>query len=226
MDPAATTRRRKVTISAPAAEVEAQLEPIAVIPVDVFLGGSCNPTTWRRDIAVPMLHDAGIHYFNPQVDEWYEELVAEETRAKEGAKFLLIVIDNSTRAIVSINESVEYICRGRRIVLVVENLAIGTQVDGIELTAAELADLNGARECLRRLAVKRGVSVCDDVTSAVEEIIACLDENPRAVRTRDPSPSQALVDHPERVGWTVPPAPQHVAIVVVDVSAVSGLGRR
>ncbi|GLD93465.1 hypothetical protein PINS_up002057 [Pythium insidiosum] len=180
VDPAATTRRRKVTISAPAAEVEAQLEPIAVIPVDVFLGGSCNPTTWRRDIAVPMLRDAGIHYFNPQVDEWYEELVAEETRAKEGAKFLLIVIDNSTRAIVSINESVEYICRGRRIVLVVENLAIGTKVDGVELTAAELADLNGARECLRRLAVKRGVSVCDDVTSAVEEIIACLDENPRA----------------------------------------------
>ncbi|KAJ0398217.1 hypothetical protein P43SY_006349 [Pythium insidiosum] len=179
-DPSSHHPRRKVTINAPAAAVEAQLEPIPVIPVDVFLGGSCNPTTWRRDVAVPMLREAGISYFNPQVDEWYEELVAEETRAKEGAKFLLIVIDNSTRAIVSINESVEYICRGRRLVLVVQNLAIGTKVDGVELTAAELADLNGARECLRRLAVKRGVAVCDDVTSAVDEIIACLDENPRA----------------------------------------------
>jgi hypothetical protein len=27
---------------------------------EVFLGGSCNPTTWRRDLAIPLLDDAGI----------------------------------------------------------------------------------------------------------------------------------------------------------------------
>jgi hypothetical protein len=32
----------------------------------VFLGGSCDPTTWRRDIAVPMLTEAGISFFNPE----------------------------------------------------------------------------------------------------------------------------------------------------------------
>ena len=31
----------------------------------VFLGGSCNPTTWRRDIAMPMLTNHGISFYNP-----------------------------------------------------------------------------------------------------------------------------------------------------------------
>lgn len=31
----------------------------------IFLGGSCNPTTWRQDIAIPILKNRGITYFNP-----------------------------------------------------------------------------------------------------------------------------------------------------------------
>jgi hypothetical protein len=33
----------------------------------VFLGGSCNPTTWRRGIAMPILEEAGVPFYNPQV---------------------------------------------------------------------------------------------------------------------------------------------------------------
>jgi hypothetical protein len=33
----------------------------------VFLGGSCNPTTWRTDIAIPSFAKHGIKYYNPQV---------------------------------------------------------------------------------------------------------------------------------------------------------------
>ena len=33
----------------------------------VFLGGSCNPTTWRKDIAMPLLEAGGVTYYNPQV---------------------------------------------------------------------------------------------------------------------------------------------------------------
>lgn len=36
----------------------------------VFLGGSCNPTTWRKDVAIPLLEAKEITYYNPQVDEW------------------------------------------------------------------------------------------------------------------------------------------------------------
>jgi hypothetical protein len=33
----------------------------------VFLGGSCNPTTWRQDIAMPTFDDKEVKYYNPQV---------------------------------------------------------------------------------------------------------------------------------------------------------------
>lgn len=32
---------------------------------EVFLGGSCNPTTWRSEIAIPTLQKLGITYYNP-----------------------------------------------------------------------------------------------------------------------------------------------------------------
>lgn len=32
---------------------------------EVFLGGSCNPTTWRADVAIPALHNLGISFYNP-----------------------------------------------------------------------------------------------------------------------------------------------------------------
>ena len=31
----------------------------------VFLGGSCNPTVWRKEIAIPNLEKAGVTFFNP-----------------------------------------------------------------------------------------------------------------------------------------------------------------
>jgi len=33
--------------------------------VEVFLGGSCNPTTWRADVAIPALQELGISFYNP-----------------------------------------------------------------------------------------------------------------------------------------------------------------
>jgi hypothetical protein len=32
---------------------------------EVFLGGSCNPTTWRADVAMPELNKLGISFYNP-----------------------------------------------------------------------------------------------------------------------------------------------------------------
>lgn len=71
---------------------------------EVFLGGSCNPTTWRKDLAIPALSKAGVTYFNPQVDEWYPELIDIEEQAKTSAFLLLFVVDNKTRAISSMVE--------------------------------------------------------------------------------------------------------------------------
>ncbi len=53
----------------------------------VFLGGSCDPTTWRRDIAVPKLEKYKIPYYNPQVDNWNPTYIALEAQAKEVSLF-------------------------------------------------------------------------------------------------------------------------------------------
>lgn len=37
----------------------------AVSNCEVFLGGSCNPTTWRTDTAIPELKKQGITFYNP-----------------------------------------------------------------------------------------------------------------------------------------------------------------
>lgn len=38
---------------------------VVVVVVVVFLGGSCNPTTWRRDEAIPFLKEHDITFYNP-----------------------------------------------------------------------------------------------------------------------------------------------------------------
>ena len=123
--------------------------------IAVFLGGSCNPTTWRHDVAMPMLDAVHVPYYNPQVDEWFEELIEIETKAKEEAQLVLFVVDQLTRCLVSINEAVEFICRGRKVLLVVDNIKNGHDIEGKVLSPTELADLNGARQCLRDLRLRK-----------------------------------------------------------------------
>ena len=42
---------------------------------DVFLGGSCNPTTWRQDIAIPHFKSQEITFYNPQQANWVPEMI-------------------------------------------------------------------------------------------------------------------------------------------------------
>ena len=51
--------------------------------VVVFLGGSCNPTTWRDDLAIPFLKENSVTYYNPQVSNWRPELIEIEDQAKQ-----------------------------------------------------------------------------------------------------------------------------------------------
>jgi raw len=143
--------------------------------LDVFLGGSCNPTTWRHDIAIPMLDRAGVTYYNPQVDNWTPELVDIEARAKDRADQLLFVVDSDTRAIASILEATEAICTGHAVSLVVKN------VDTVKRPEfeSEAKDLNRARAYLRDLATRHNVRVYPSVTAAVAGIIATVQESAR-----------------------------------------------
>eukprot|EP00937_MAST-01D_sp_MAST-1D-sp2_P004374 g4374.t1 len=140
----------------------------------VFLGGSCNPTTWRKDIAIPALEAAGITYYNPQVDDWTPELAEIEARQKERSAALLFVIDSQTRAIASILEATEYICRGRIVVLAIEDVQPGAPMqDGsavLTIDDSQRKDLNRGRAYLREAADRHGVTYYASVQRAVDEV--------------------------------------------------------
>ena len=136
----------------------------------VFLGGSCNPTTWRKDVAIPILEAAGVSYYNPQVDDWSPELVAIEAKAKEEAETVLFVIDSQTRAIASILEATEMIMSQRDVVLVIDQISDCTEIGGQTVTGSELKDLNRARTYLRDLASRHLVGVYPTVAAAVMSI--------------------------------------------------------
>ncbi len=136
----------------------------------VFLGGSCNPTTWRKDVAIPILEAAAVTYYNPQVDDWSPELVDIEAKAKAEAVILLFVIDSQTRAIASILEATEMIMAGRDVVLVIDQIADGTEIGGQKVTGSELKDLNRARTYLIDLAIRHKADVFARVADAVTAV--------------------------------------------------------
>lgn len=84
----------------------------------IFLGGSCNPTTWRQAVAIPYLEMNGISYYNPQVDNWTPDVVKTERDAKQSAQVLLFVIDKQTRSTVSLVESAYMAGDSKNLVLV------------------------------------------------------------------------------------------------------------
>lgn len=147
--------------------------------IDVFLGGSCNPTSWRQDIVIPLCQKWNISYYNPQVEDWYEELVAIEANAKENAKVLLFVIDNQTRAITSCLEATEFICVGRVISLVISpDIEPRSIIEGETVGNRELKDLNRARRYLCDVAHRHGVEVHRDIPSAMASIRGMFSADP------------------------------------------------
>nr|CAD7442625.1 unnamed protein product [Timema bartmani] len=86
---------------------------------EVFLGGSCNPTTWRQDVAIPTLKSLGITYYNPQVAHWGPELIELEYQAKQNAAVLFFVIDNQTRSVAGMIEAAHISGRRQKLILVI-----------------------------------------------------------------------------------------------------------
>lgn len=92
----------------------------------IFLGGSCNPTTWRHQVAIPILKNFGITFYNPQVDDWTPEMVQLESRAKSDAEILFFVIDKQTRSTVGMIESAFIAGSNKRLILVIYPFSIDT----------------------------------------------------------------------------------------------------
>ncbi|MDE3183456.1 MAG: hypothetical protein KGM16_08560 [Bacteroidota bacterium] len=69
----------------------------------VFLGGTCNGSTWRDDL-IKMLK---IDYFQPQGDDWTPEMMEEEIRQRQQCDFCLYVITPKMTGFYSIAEVVD-----------------------------------------------------------------------------------------------------------------------
>ena len=69
----------------------------------VFLGGTCNNSDWRNFI----INELTIDYFNPVVDDWTHDCVAEEIRQRETCDFCLYVITPKMTGTYSIAEVID-----------------------------------------------------------------------------------------------------------------------
>ncbi|XP_063979449.1 uncharacterized protein LOC135163693 isoform X3 [Diachasmimorpha longicaudata] len=135
---------------------------------EVFLGGSCNPTTWRSEIAIPTLQRLGITYYNPQVSQWGPELIAEEYEAKQNARVLLFVIDNQTRNTASIIEAAQLaVTRTNSLVLVVYPYRQGQAILGESISAQEYYDLMNGLSVLEYFMDKQRIPIFENVSGAL-----------------------------------------------------------
>jgi len=69
----------------------------------VFLGGTCNESTWR-DRIIPFL---AIDYFDPVVSDWTESCMEEEIRQRQECSFCLYTITPKMTGAYSIAEVVD-----------------------------------------------------------------------------------------------------------------------
>jgi hypothetical protein len=142
--------------------------------IEVFLGGACGMTTWRKNIAVPMLSTAGITFFDPQVEEWKPDMVVIESIVKERCAVLLFVIGSETRGVASMVEATQYICEGRDVVLVLSDISSGSQIDGDIITQNESKDLNRGRAYIADVARKWMIPTFSNVHDACHFIVELI----------------------------------------------------
>jgi len=69
----------------------------------VFLGGTCNNSTWREEI----IKDLKIDYFNPVVEDWTPECMKEELKQRDKCDFCLYVITSDMTGVYSIAEVID-----------------------------------------------------------------------------------------------------------------------
>ncbi|XP_065078116.1 uncharacterized protein raw [Ochlerotatus camptorhynchus] len=146
---------------------------------EVFLGGSCNPTTWRADVAIPKLNELGITFYNPQVSEWTPDLLELEHRAKEKAKVLFFVMDSQTRSAAGAIEVAHIAGRNsKHLVLVLLPYKQQQKILNETLTLDEYMDLSRNQQLLKHLVHRRGLPVLDKISLALEHIKIILSGGP------------------------------------------------
>jgi hypothetical protein len=72
----------------------------------VFLGGTCNESTWRNNMMI-YLYDKKINYYNPIVPDWDEKAQKQEQYEREHCDFCLYCITPKMTGVYSIAEVID-----------------------------------------------------------------------------------------------------------------------
>ncbi|XP_034491023.1 uncharacterized protein LOC117794503 isoform X2 [Drosophila innubila] len=154
-------------------------------PVEVFLGGSCNPTTWRADVAIPALKELGISFYNPQVSDWTPDLIELEHRAKEKARVLFFVMDSETRASAGAIEAAHIAGQNcKQLVLVLHPYKPNQKILNEPISHQEYLDLNRNQLILKELVSRRGLPVLENIPSGLQrtkEILSGIRDPPSKI---------------------------------------------
>lgn len=126
----------------------------------VFLGGTCNETTWRDEI-IPYLE---LDYFNPVVSNWTPECMKEEIRQRKICDYLLYVITPKMTGVYSIAEVVDDSNKSpeKTIFCFLKNDIDDGKI--IEFTEGQVKSLNQVKEMVKN----NGAKTFDDLSSVIK----------------------------------------------------------
>jgi len=132
----------------------------------VFLGGTCAESTWREEL----ISQLKIAYFNPVVEDWTEECMAEEIKQREDCDFCLYVITPLMQGVYSIAEAVDDSNkRPIKVVFCVIEADREKDSEWVQFTKAQSKSLGQVKKMVR----ENGATVCD----SLEDIAKFLNGN-------------------------------------------------
>ncbi|CAI5454378.1 unnamed protein product [Caenorhabditis angaria] len=134
---------------------------------DVFLGGSCGTTVWRRQSVIPFLKKRGITYYDPQRSCWSENMIYEESIAKESSSLFLFVIDPATVNATSFLEIAYFAARKSPKLVVV---FLGKTEWAEKAHPDDLPDRNRTCQLLDRILESHSVPMLHTIPDALEFI--------------------------------------------------------
>jgi len=127
----------------------------------VFLGGTCNETTWRETIS-KVLYKENISFFNPVVEDWTPECQIIETYQKEKeCNIHLYIITAEMTGVFSIAEVIESAHRKDKITIlqvIPDNFQTG-QLRSLEATIAMVKE-HGGFACMNRDIFQASTLIC------------------------------------------------------------------
>jgi hypothetical protein len=126
----------------------------------VFLGGTCNESTWRERL-IPKL-EIEIDYFNPVVKDWTPECQEREIQERKTAEYVLYVITPLMMGVYSIAEVVDDSNKRPESTI----MCILDNDDGLSWTASQLKSLNA----VGNLVTENGGKVFYDLDSVAKEL--------------------------------------------------------